>query len=118
MRTGIIAKKLGMSRLFDEDGIHIPVTVLHMDEVRVVSHKTPARDGYSAVQISSGKAKVKNVSKALRGHFAKAKVEPGRKMVEFRVEEDNLPAIGAEIVATHYVPGQFVDVTASVAHLS
>lgn len=110
MRTGIIAKKLGMSRLFDEDGVHIPVTVLQMDEVRVVSHKTKARDGYTAVQLSSGKAKVKNVSKAVRGHYAKAKIEPGRKLVEFRVEESGLPEVGAEIVASHYVPGQFVDV--------
>ncbi len=110
MRTGVIAKKLGMSRLFDEDGVHIPVTVLKMDEVRVVSHKTNARDGYTAVQLSSGKAKVKNVSKAVRGHYAKAKIEPGRKLVEFRVEEAQLPEIGAEIVASHYVPGQFVDV--------
>lgn len=110
MRTGVIAKKLGMSRLFDEDGVHIPVTVLQLDEVRVVGHKTKARDGYTAVQVSTGKAKVKNVSKALRGHYAKAKVEPARKMVEFRVEEANLPEVGAEIVASHYVPGQFVDV--------
>lgn len=110
MRTGIIAKKLGMSRLFDEDGVHIPVTVLQLDELRVVAHKTKARDGYSAVQLSSGKAKVKNVSKALRGHYAKAKVEPGRKMVEFRVEENNLPEVGAELVPSHYVAGQFVDV--------
>jgi large subunit ribosomal protein L3 len=110
MRTGVIAKKLGMSRLFDEDGVHIPVTVLKLDEVRVVAHKTTARDGYSAVQLSSGKAKVKNVSKAVRGHYAKAKVEPGRKLVEFRVAEAQLPAVGAEIIASHYVPGQFVDV--------
>ena len=110
MRTGIIAKKLGMSRLFDEDGVHVPVTVLQLDEVRVVSHKTKARDGYSAVQLTTGKAKVKNVSKAVRGHYAKAKTEPGRKLVEFRVEESNMPEVGAEIVASHYVPGQFVDV--------
>lgn len=110
MRTGIITKKIGMSRLFDEEGVHIPVTVLHMDEVRVVAHKTKARDGYSAVQVSFGKAKVKNVSKPLRGHFAKAKVEPACKLVEFRVDETNLPEVGAEIVASHYVKGQFVDV--------
>jgi large subunit ribosomal protein L3 len=110
MRTGIVAQKLGMSRLFDEDGVHIPVTVLKLDNLRVVSHKTQAKDGYTAVQLSSGKAKVKNVSKPLRGHYAKAKVEPGRKLVEFRVDETNLPEIGAEIIATHYLPGQFVDV--------
>lgn len=110
MRTGVIAQKLGMSRLFDEDGVHIPVTILKLDEVRVVAHKTKARDGYSAVQLAAGKAKVKNVTKAVRGHYAKAKVEPGRKLVEFRVEEANLPAVGEEIVASHYVEGQFVDV--------
>ncbi len=110
MRTGIIATKLGMSRIFDEDGIHIPVTVLKVDNVRVVSHKTQARDGYTAVQLSSGIAKVKNVSKPVRGHYAKAKVEPGRKLVEFRVDETNLPEIGAEIIADHFLPGQYIDV--------
>ena len=111
MRTGVIAQKIGMSRLFDEDGIHIPVTILKLDNVKVVAHKTKARDGYSAVQLSSGIAKVKNVSKPLRGHYAKAKVEPGRKLVEFRIDnEANLPEIGAEIVASHYLAGQFVDV--------
>jgi len=110
MRTGVIAQKLGMSRVFDEDGVHIPVTILKLDNVCVVSHKTEARDGYTAVQLSAGRAKVKNTSKSLRGHFAKAKVEPARKLVEFRVDETNLPEIGAEIVASHYVPGQFVDV--------
>jgi len=109
MRTGVIAKKLGMSRLFDEDGIHIPVTVLKLDNLKVVSHKTVERDGYTAVQLSSGVAKVKNVSKPLRGHYAKAKVEPGRKLVEFRVEPNNLPEIGSEIIASHYLPGQYVD---------
>src|SRR5271155_5514120 len=105
MRTGVIAQKLGMSRLFDEDGVHIPVTVLKVDNLRVVAHKTKARDGYTAVQLSIGKAKVKNVSKAVRGHYAKAKVEPGRKMVEFRVTEGTLPEVGAEIVPSHYVKG-------------
>ena len=110
MRTGVIAQKLGMSRVFDEDGLHVPVTILKLENVRVVAHKTKARDGYTAVQLSAGLAKVKNVSKALRGHYAKAKVEPARKLVEFRVSEANLPEVGAEIVATHYVPGQYVDV--------
>ncbi len=110
MRTGVIAQKLGMSRVFDTDGVHIPVTVLKLDNVCVVAQKTQAHDGYTAVQLSAGKAKVKNVSKALRGHYAKAKVEPGRKLAEFRVDEDNLPPIGAEIIASHYLPGQFVDV--------
>jgi len=106
----MIAQKLGMSRLFDEDGVHIPVTVLKVDNLRVVAHKTQARDGYTAVQLSVGKAKVKNVSKSVRGHYAKAKVEPGRKLAEFRVAEGALPDVGAEIVPSHYVPGQFIDV--------
>ena len=110
MRTGVIAEKLGMSRLFDEDGVHIPVTVLKLDNLRVVSHKTQAKDGYVAVQLSFGKAKVKNVSKPVRGHYAKAKVEPGKKLAEFRVTEGNLPEVGAEIVPSHYVKGQFIDV--------
>ena len=110
MRTGVIAQKLGMSRLFDEDGVHIPVTILKLDNVCVVAHKTQARDGYTAVQLSCGRAKVKNTSKSLRGHYAKAKVEPARKLAEFRVDESAMPAVGAEIVASHYVPGQFVDV--------
>lgn len=109
MRTGVIAQKIGMSRVFDEDGIHIPVTILKLDNVRVVSHKTQATDGYNAVQLSSGLAKVKNVTKPLRGHYAKAKVEPGRKLVEFRIDETNFPPIGAEIAATHFLQGQFVD---------
>jgi large subunit ribosomal protein L3 len=110
MRTGLIAKKLGMSRLFSEDGEHIPVTVLKLDEVRVVAAKTKEKDGYTAVQLGYGKAKVKNVSKALRGHFAKAKVEPSSKLVEFRVTESNLLEPGAELSANHFVSGQFVDV--------
>lgn len=110
MRTGIIAQKVGMTRVFNEDGEHVPVTVLKLDHLTVVGHKTQAKDGYTAVQLSSGRAKVKNVSKALRGHYAKAKVEPGRKLAEFRVSESNLPAVGAEIIATHYLPGQFVDI--------
>src|SRR6266567_3712228 len=110
MRTGLIAQKLGMSRVFDEDGVHIPVTVLKVDNLMVVGHKTQERDGYTAVQLSSGRAKVKNVSKALRGHYAKAKVEPGRKLAEFRVSPENLPEVGAEIIASHFLPGQFIDV--------
>lgn len=110
MRTGLIAQKLGMSRLFSEDGEHIPVTVLKLDEVRVVAAKTKEKDGYTAVQLGYGKAKVKNVSKALRGHFAKAKVEPTKKLVEFRVDEKNLLEPGAELSAAHFIAGQFVDV--------
>lgn len=110
MRTGLIAKKLGMSRLFSEDGEHIPVTVLKLDEVRVVDVKTMEKNGYTAVQLGYGKAKVKNVSKALRGHFAKAKVEPSSKLVEFRVSEKNLLEVGQELAANHFVDGQYVDV--------
>jgi len=111
MRTGLIVQKLGMTRIFDEDGVHVPVTVLKLDNVKVVAHKTQSRDGYTAVQLSSGIAKVKNVTKPLRGHYAKAKVEPARKLVEFRVDEQNLPPIGAELAATHFLPGQYIDVT-------
>ena len=111
MRTGLIAKKLGMTSVYTEEGVETPVTVLHVDNCQVVANKTVAKDGYTAVQLGVGTAKVKNVSKALRGHYAKAKVEPKRKLVEFRVEEKGLIEPGTEIVASHFVPGQFVDVT-------
>jgi len=111
MRTGVIAKKLGMTRLFKDDGTHVPVTVLHLDEVRVVAARTAAADGYDAVQLGIGKAKAKNVSKPLKGVYAKAKVEPAMKLVEFRCSEDALLAPGAVITAAHFVPGQKVDVT-------
>lgn len=112
MRTGVIAQKLGMTRLFMEDGRQIPVTVLQMDGLQVVAQKTTdSKDGYSAVQLGVGSIKAKNVSRAMRGHFAKAGVEPKRKLVEFRVDEDNLIAVGEEIAANHYVDGQYVDVT-------
>jgi large subunit ribosomal protein L3 len=111
MRTGLIAQKLGMSRLFSEDGAHIPVTVLKVDSLMVVAKKTIETDGYTAVQLGYGKAKVKNVTKSLRGHFAKAKVEPSKKLVEFRVDEVNLIEPGLEIAANHFVDGQFIDVT-------
>ena len=110
MRTGVIARKLGMTQVFTVQGERVPVTVLQMDNVQVVSHKTQEKDGYTAVQIGYGTAKVKRVSKSMRGHFAKAKVEPKRKMVEFRVPENALVDIGAEIAADHFVEGQFVDV--------
>ena len=110
MRTGVIAKKLGMTRLFKDDGTHVPVTVLHLDEVRVVAAKTVETDGYSAVQLGIGKAKPKNVSKGQKGHFAKAKVEPAMKLVEFRVAEDAVLEAGAAISADHFSIGQFVDV--------
>jgi large subunit ribosomal protein L3 len=111
MRTGLIAKKLGMTRLFKEDGTHVPVTVLHLDAVQVVDTRTKARDGYTAVQLGSVMAKVKNVSKANRGHYARAKVEPRKKLVEFRVAEDAVLEPGAVVTAAHFVAGQKVDVT-------
>lgn len=110
MRTGLIAKNEGMTRIFGEDGNHIPVTVLRIDTCQVVDVRTMERDGYVALQIGAGKAKVKNVTKALRGHFANAKVEPKSKLVEFRVSPENTVEIGAELCASHFVVGQFVDV--------
>jgi large subunit ribosomal protein L3 len=111
MRTGLIAQKLGMSRVFTDEGNHIPVTVLRVDNCQVVAQRTQERDGYIALQLGVGTAKVKNVSKPMRGHFAAAKVEPKRHMAEFRVSEDALVPVGAEITAAHFVAGQFVDVT-------
>jgi large subunit ribosomal protein L3 len=112
MRTGLIAQKLGMSRRFsDADGRHIPVTVLKVDDCQVVAQRTMDRDGYTALQLGVGSAKVKNVSKAMRGHFAKAKVEPKRKLAEFRVSDDALVTVGARISASHFIPGQYVDVS-------
>src|SRR5215475_3209078 len=111
MRSGLIAQKLGMSRVFTPEGTHVPVTVLKVDNCQVVAVKTADSDGYSAVQLGVGKAKVKNVSKAMRGHFAKGKVEPKRKLVEFRVSPDAVIEVGSEISAEHFVAGQFVDVT-------
>jgi large subunit ribosomal protein L3 len=111
MRTGLIAQKLGMSRVFTDEGNHIPVTVLRVDNCQVVAHRTQERDGYTALQLGVGAAKVKNVSKPMRGHYSAAKVEPKARLVEFRVSEDALVDIGAEITAAHFVPGQYVDVT-------
>lgn len=111
MRSGLIAQKLGMTRIFDAEGQHVPVTVLKLDDVQVVAVKTEETDGYTAVQLGAGKAKVKNVSKAVRGHFAKAEVEPKKKLVEFRVSADALLAVGDELTADHFVAGQIVDVT-------
>ena len=110
MRTGVIAKKLGMTRLFKDDGTHVPVTVLHLDEVRVVAAKTVETDGYAAVQLGYGKAKPKNVSKPMKGHFAKAKVEPSMKLVEFRVANDAILEPGVQLSPSHFSIGQFVDV--------
>ncbi|ABD53500.1 50S ribosomal protein L3 [Jannaschia sp. CCS1] len=111
LRSGVIAKKVGMTRLFMEDGKQIPVTVLQLDKLQVVAKKTSDSDGYSAVQLGAGTAKAKRTSAPMRGVFAKASVEPKRKLVEFRVDADNLIEVGEEIIADHYFEGQFVDVT-------
>src|SRR5277367_1098388 len=111
MRSGLIAQKVGMTRLFTAEGTHVPVTVLKVDNCQVVQVRTAERDGYTAVQLGVGKAKVKNVTKPMRGHFAKAKVEPKRKLVEFRVSADALVEVGAELSVAHFLSGQFVDVT-------
>jgi large subunit ribosomal protein L3 len=111
MRSGVIAQKLGMTRVFTDAGEHVPVTVLKLDQCQVVAHRSAEKNGYVALQLGSGKRKPKNVSKAERGHFAVAKVEPKRKLAEFRVEADALIPVGAEITADHFVVGQFVDVT-------
>jgi large subunit ribosomal protein L3 len=111
MRSGVIAQKLGMTRIFTDAGEHVPVTVLRLDHCQVVAHRTEDTNGYTALQVGVGTAKVKNVSKAERGRFAVAQVEPKRKLAEFRVEPDALIPVGAEITADHFVSGQFVDVT-------
>ena len=111
MRTGVIAKKLGMARFFDEDGAHVPVTVLSLDGCAVTAHRTAERDGYVALQLGAGRRKPKNVTKPLRGQFAKAEVEPRQKVAEFRVSPENLIEVGAELTADHFVVGQKVDVT-------
>lgn len=110
-RTGLLAKKIGMTRLFDDKGTHVPVTVLQVEQCQVVAVKTQERDGYVALQVGVGKAKANRVTKPLRGHFAKAKVEPKKELVEFRVSPDAVLEAGAEIAASHFVAGQFVDVT-------
>ena len=111
MRSGVIAKKMGMTRLFVEDGKQIPVTVLQMENLQVVAQRTKEAHGYNAVQLGAGKRKPKHVSKPLRGNFAIAGVEPKRKIVEFRVAPENLIEVGSEITADHYLEGQFVDVS-------
>jgi large subunit ribosomal protein L3 len=110
MRTGVIAKKLGMTRLFQEDGRHVPVTVLSLDNVQVIARKEAEGDGYVALQLGAGTAKAKNVAKPQRGHFGKAEVEPKARVVEFRVAEDALLDVGTELTADHFVPGQMVDI--------
>jgi large subunit ribosomal protein L3 len=111
MRTGVIAKKLGMARFFDEAGSHVPVTVLSLEGCQVTGQRTQDKDGYVALQLGAGARKAKNTTKALRGHFAKAEVEPKHELAEFRVTEDNLIDVGAELTADHFVAGQKVDVT-------
>ncbi|MFU0505669.1 50S ribosomal protein L3 [Pseudaminobacter sp. NGMCC 1.201702] len=111
MRSGVIAQKLGMTRVYNDAGEHVPVTVLRMENCQVVAQRTKEKNGYTAVQLGVGLAKVKNTSKALRGHFAVASVEPKAKLAEFRVSDENLLDVGAELTVEHYVPGQKVDVT-------
>ncbi len=111
LRSGVIAKKVGMTRLFMDDGRQIPVTVLQLDGLQVVAQRTADKDGYSAVQLGAGSAKAKRTSRPMRGHFAAAKVEPKRKVAEFRVDPQNLIAVGEEITANHYFEGQYVDVS-------
>tara|TARA_Y100000739_G_scaffold229195_1_gene243122 strand:- start:5364 stop:6230 length:867 start_codon:yes stop_codon:yes gene_type:complete len=111
LRSGVIAKKVGMTRVFMDDGKQVPVTVLQLDKLEVVANRTAEKDGYSAVQLGAGTAKVKRTSKAMRGHFAIAKVEPKRKIAEFRVAAENLINVGEEITANHYFAGQYVDVS-------
>lgn len=117
MRSGIIAQKMGMTRIFTDGGEHVPVTVLKIDSCKVVAHRTQEKNGYTALQLGAGLAKVKNVSRAERGHFAVANVEPSCTVVEFRVSPENLIEVGAELTADHFVAGQLVDVTGtSIGH--
>jgi large subunit ribosomal protein L3 len=111
MRSGLIAQKLGMTRVFTDSGEHVPVTVLRVENCQVVSVRNDEKNGYNALQLGVGTARVKRVSKPMRGYFAQAKVEPKRKLVEFRVSADALVDVGAEIVPSHFVSGQYVDVT-------
>jgi large subunit ribosomal protein L3 len=111
MRSGVIAQKVGMTRIFTDAGEHIPVTVLKLDNVQVLAHRTEDKNGYVAVQLGAGSRKPNRVNKPERGMFARVKVEPKRKLAEFRVSPENLIEVGAEITADHFVPGQLVDVT-------
>ena len=113
MRSEVIAQKVGMTRIFTDAGEHIPVTVLRLDKCQVVGHRTTEKNGYTALQLGAGMRKPSRVTKAERQNFAIAKVEPKRKLVEFRVSPENVIEVGAEITADHYIPGQFVDVTGS-----
>jgi large subunit ribosomal protein L3 len=111
MRSGVIAQKIGMTRIFTDAGEHIPVTVLRLENLQVLSHRTEEKNGYTAIQVGGGTRKPSRLTKSERGTFAKAEVEPKRKIAEFRVSPENLIDVGAEITADHFVPGQFVDVT-------
>src|SRR3954465_3508591 len=111
MRTGLVATKVGMTRVFTADGTHVPVTVLKVDGLQVVGLRTKEKDGYTAVQLGLGTRKAKRTNKPLRGQYAKVKIEPKRKIVEFRVEENGLIEVGAELVPSHFVAGQKIDVT-------
>src|SRR5262245_5648336 len=111
MRSGVIAQKLGMTRVFTDGGEHVPVTVLKLDNCQVVAHRTMDKNGYVALQLGAGRRKTQNVSKAMRGHFAASKVAPKSEMAEFRVSEDAMIPVGAELTADHFVVGQYVDVT-------
>jgi large subunit ribosomal protein L3 len=111
MRSGVIAQKIGMTRIFTESGEHVPVTVLRLENLQVLSHRTEEKNGYTAIQVGGGTRKPSRLTKSDRGTFAKAEVEPKRKLAEFRVSPENLIDVGAEITADHFVPGQFVDVT-------
>ena len=111
MRSGLIAQKMGMTRVFKDSGEHVPVTVLRVDNCQVVDVRRMDRDGYTALQLGAGTAKVKRVSKPMRGHYGAAKVEPKRRLEEFRVSEDALLDVGAEVIASHFLPGQYVDIT-------
>jgi large subunit ribosomal protein L3 len=113
MRTGLIARKEGMTRVFDDKGRQVPVTVLKIDACQVISVRDEAKNGYTAVQLGAGKAKLNRTSKPMRGNFAIAKVEPKKKLAEFRVSVENLLEVGAEVIASHFIPGQLVDVSAT-----
>jgi len=110
MRSGVIARKVGMTRVFDDNGLHVPVTVLKLDNVQVVAVRDKEKDGYTALQLGAGLAKAKNTTKPMRGHFAKANVLPKSKLAEFRVSADAVVEVGSTLVASHFVPGQKVDV--------
>ena len=111
MRSGVIAQKVGMTRVFTESGEHVPVTVLRLDNVQVLAHRTDEKNGYTALQLGAGSRKVSRVTRAERGSFAVSRVEPKRTLAEFRVSPDNVIEVGAEITADHFVKGQHVDVT-------